>query len=155
MMKPALRLVRTDSGNPDFVALVRQLDAELAERDGADHGFYAQFNTIGALRQVVLAYAGDQPVACGAIKAFAPDTMEIKRMYTLPSCRGQGIAAQVLNELERWASELSCRKCVLETGIRQPEAIALYRRCGYQQIPNYGQYAGVENSVCFEKILDA
>lgn len=155
MMKPALLLVRTDSGNPDFVALVRQLDAELAERDGSDHGFYAQYNTIGALRQVVIAYAGDLPVACGAIRAFAYSAMEIKRMYTLPTFRGQGIAAQVLNELERWAAALSCRKCVLETGIRQPEAIALYRRCGYQQIPNYGPYAGVANSVCFEKVLDA
>lgn len=48
---------------------------------------------------------------------------------------------------------MNCIKCVLETGIRQPEAIALYKRSGYVQIPNYGQYLNVENSVCFEKVL--
>jgi len=74
-------------------------------------------------------------------------------MYTLPGSRGKGIASQVLAELERWAAELSYEKCLLETGKRQPEAIALYKKRGYRLIPNYGQYAGVENSVCFEKIL--
>ena len=47
--------------------------------------------------------------------------------------------------------ELSCEKCILETGKRQPEAIELYKKNGYRIIPNYGQYAGIENSVCFEK----
>jgi putative acetyltransferase len=59
----------------------------------------------------------------------------------------------VLSELESWAAELGYPKCVLETGKRQPEAIALYEKQGYQRIPNYGQYIGVENSVCFEKVL--
>ena len=77
--------------------------------------------------------------------------MEIKRMYTLPDRRGKGIASQVLRELENWASELSYRKCILETGKKQPEAIRVYQKNGYQIIPNYGQYAGIENSLCFEK----
>jgi GNAT superfamily N-acetyltransferase len=74
-------------------------------------------------------------------------------MYTVPAFRGQGIAAAVLNALEQWAAELSYESCVLETGKRQPEAIALYKKSGYIIIPNYGQYAGVENSVCFRKTL--
>ena len=65
-----------------------------------------------------------------------------------------GIATQILTELEKWATELSFKKCVLETGKKQPEAIALYIKNGYKIIPNYGQYEGVENSVCFEKLLD-
>ncbi len=77
--------------------------------------------------------------------------MEIKRMYTVVERRGKGIASEVLRELEIWAAELSCHTCILETGRRQPEAIALYEKSGYTQIPNYGQYAGVENSVCFQK----
>jgi putative acetyltransferase len=80
--------------------------------------------------------------------------MEVKRMYTSPESRGKGTAAQVLNELEKWAAELYCKKCVLETGKRQPEAIGLYQKGGYKIIPNYGQYAGIENSVCFEKELN-
>jgi putative acetyltransferase len=74
-------------------------------------------------------------------------------MYVPPGYRKKGIATTILAELENWARELSCTRCVLETGKRQPEAIGLYKRNGYRLIPNYGQYAGVENSVCFGKEL--
>lgn len=146
-----INLIRTDSDNPDFVALVKLLDADLAKRDGADHSFYAQFNKIDKIRHVVLAYDNQTPVGCGAIKQFAPDAMEVKRMYILPEHRNKGIATIVLSGLERWAAELSYTRCVLETGKRQPEAIELYKKNGYKVIANYGQYVGVENSVCFEK----
>ncbi len=148
-----VQLVRTHSENPDFVALVQQLDADLAKRDGKDHSFYAQFNKIAAIKHVVVSYVNETPIGCGAIKEQAPDTMEVKRMFTLPQGRGKGIATKILSELENWAKELSYAKCVLETGKRQPEAIALYQKNGYKIVPNYGQYVGVENSVCFEKIL--
>lgn len=148
-----LRLLRTDSSDPDFIELVRHLDADLAQRDGADHSFYAQFNKIDKIKYVIVAYKGDQPVGCGAIKEYSPGTMEVKRMYTTPENRGKGVASKVLRELERWAFELSYEKCILETGKKQPEAIALYKKKGYQVIPNYGQYADVEDSVCFEKNL--
>ena len=72
-------------------------------------------------------------------------------MFVNPDERGKGIAGKVLCELEAWAQELNFDQCVLETGFKQPEAIALYTRSGYQVIPNYGQYAGVENSVCMMK----
>lgn len=142
---------RTDSDDPDFISLVRFLDADLAERDGDDHSFYAQFNKIDKIRHAVVAYDDGQAVGCGAIKVFSPEAMEVKRMYVLPECRKKGIARQVLAELEKWASELSYKKCVLETGKKQPEAIALYLRSGYHRIANYGQYAGIANSMCFEK----
>lgn len=150
-----LKLTRTDSSNNDFIDLVKNLDSDLAIRDGSEHSFYAQFNKIDKIRYVVIAYEDDKPVSCGAIKEFEPKIMEVKRMYTLPEYRGKGIAGKVLTELEKWAAELACEKCVLETGKRQPEAIALYTRCGYNIIPNYGQYAGKENSVCFEKKLQS
>ncbi len=79
--------------------------------------------------------------------------MEIKRMFTLPEARGIGIASLILAALESWAAELDFSKCILETGFKQPEAIALYEKNGYSRIENYGQYAGVENSLCFEKKL--
>jgi GNAT superfamily N-acetyltransferase len=104
----------------------------------------------------VILYENDKPVSCGAIKEFNPQTVEVKRMYTLPEFRGKGIAGKVLAELENWAAELGYAKCVLETGKKQPEAIAFYTKSGYAIIPNYGQYAGIENSICFEKkILNA
>ncbi|MCB0118752.1 MAG: GNAT family N-acetyltransferase [Anaerolineales bacterium] len=144
-------LLRSNSYNSDFIELVKHLDIDLAQRDGKEHSFYAQFNKIDAIKYVVIAYENGQPVGCGAIKEFAPGIMEVKRMYTLPEHRGKQIASQVLSELESWAVELSCTKCVLETGKKQPEAIRMYERNGYKRIPNYGQYVGVENSICFEK----
>ena len=148
-----IRIIRTDSDNKDFIHLVRLLDADLAKRDGSDHFFYAQFNKIDKIKHAVVAYENDLPVGCGAIKEFNSASMEVKRMYTLPECRGKGIATTILVELEKWAAELSYEKCVLETGKRQPEAIDLYKKNGYSVIPNYGQYAGIQNSVCFEKSI--
>lgn len=148
-----IRIVRTDSGNTDFMELVALLDAELAARDGDEHSFYAQFNKIDQIKHAIVVYENNKPVGCGAIKPFAAKVMEIKRMYTIPESRGKGVASRILLELEQWAAELSCTKCVLETGLRQPEAIRLYTGNGYNTIPNYGQYAKVENSRCFEKHL--
>jgi len=144
---------RTNSSNPDFITLVNELDADLASRDGAEHSFYAQYNKLDNIKHVILAYDAEAPVACGAIKEFAPGIMEVKRMYTLPLQRGRGVAAKVLAQLEQWAAEMSYQKCILETGYKQPEAIRLYTKCGYSVIENYGQYAGVQNSICFEKLL--
>ncbi len=148
-----ITLLRTNSEHRDFVELVRLLDADLAKRDGADHSFYAQFNTIDKIKYVVVAYENERPVGCGAIKEYAHGTMEVKRMYVPPEHRKKGIASNILSELERWAVDLTYTKCILETGKQQPEAIALYRKNGYRIIPNYGQYAQVGNSVCFEKAL--
>ena len=146
-----ISLLRTNSENTDFVELVKLLDADLAIRDGKEHSFYAQYNKIDNIKYVVIAYDNSKPVGCGAIKEYSPDIMEIKRMYTLPEERGKRIATKILIELEKWAHELSYKRCILETGKKQPEAISLYERNEYKIIPNYGQYVGMENSVCFEK----
>jgi putative acetyltransferase len=145
---------RTDSGDQDFRDLVTLLDADLAMRDGDKHPFYAQFNKIENIKHAVVAYDDVLPVGCGAIKDFEPGTMEVKRMYVLPEYRNKGVGARMLFELEQWAKELSCSKCILETGKKQPEAIALYTKRGYSVVPNYGQYAGVDDSVCFAKKIE-
>ncbi|MFA6542286.1 MAG: GNAT family N-acetyltransferase [Bacteroidota bacterium] len=148
-----ITLLRTDSTHHDFIALVRLLDADLAARDGQEHSFYAQFNKIDLIKHAIVAYDDGKPAGCGAMKEFDLQSVEIKRMYVLPDRRGKGIASEILSALERWAKELSYRACVLETGKRQPEAVALYKKNGYTTIPNYGQYAGIENSLCFKKNL--
>ena len=148
-----LNFLRTISTHQDFITLVRQLDVELATIDGDEHSFYAQYNKIDKINHVIIAYENELPIACGAIKQFSENAMEVKRMYTLASYRGKGIASGVLIQLEKWAAEMNYSHCILETGIRQPDAIRLYEKNGYLPIPNYGQYAGVENSRCFEKKL--
>jgi GNAT superfamily N-acetyltransferase len=143
-----INLIRTDSEDTDFRTLVALLDADLAVRDGAEHSFYSQFNKIALIRNIVVAYIDGEAVGCGAFKEYVPETVEIKRMFTKPEHRGKRIAAEVLTELEFWAAELGYKEFVLETGKKQPEAIRLYERSGYEVIPNYGQYIGVKNSVC-------
>lgn len=146
-------ILRTTSENPDFLALVSDLDKDLAERDGDEHAFYQQFNSIDALKHVVVGYAHGRPLGCGAIKRFDLNSMEVKRMYVKPEFRGKGMAGKLLLELEKWTVELGYTSCVLETGKRQPEAIAFYAKNGYKNIANYGQYKDIENSVCFRKDL--
>ena len=127
------------------------LDDELRIRDGADHPFYAQFNKLDAIRHVVVAYVDNIAVGCGAFRQYSRDTVEIKRMFVRPAHRGQGIASVVLSNLESWALEQNYTECILETGYNQPEAIALYNKAGYLQIPNYGPYTDIPNSICFGK----
>jgi len=145
------RIVRTNSKHPDFIKLVKLLDADLAISDGDEHAFYDQFNKLDDIKHTIVLYLDNKPISCGAIKELTSDTMEVKRMYTLPKQRNKGYATLVLNELEKWTSELAYGKCILETGKKQPEAISLYKKNGYRQITNYGQYANIENSVCFQK----
>ena len=147
------KIIRTNAANLDFQMLVRQLDNELAIIDGDDHDFYHQYNGINDIRYALVCYIKGTPVSCGAIKYFDEKSMEVKRMYTLPEYRGKGYASLVLDELEIWAKELGFSYCLMETGKRQKEAVALYSKNGYTVISNYGQYAGVENSVCFRKAL--
>jgi putative acetyltransferase len=148
-----INIFRTNSENHDFIRLVKLLDAYLTKIDGEDHAFYAQYNKIDKIRHIVIAYENNKPVGCGAIKEYAPEIMEVKRMYVSTECRNKGIATKILSELENWAGEMHYNRCILETGKKQEEAIALYRKNGYKLIPNYGQYAGVENSLCFAKEL--
>ena len=148
-----MKIIRTDSNNKDFQILVNALDKDLAIRDGDEHAFFAQFNKIDAIKHVVVLYVDATAVACGAIKHYDEGIIEIKRMYCIPESRGKGYASIILTELESWAKELGYTTTILETGYKQPEAIRLYEKNNFKRIPNYGQYDGVESSICFEKIL--
>lgn len=146
-----IKLIRTDHFHKGFKGLVSLLDKELSVRDGEDHAFYNQFNGIEGLKHVVLAEKDRVLLGCGAFKHLDHEAVEIKRMFVVDEERGHGIASLVLKELEIWAAQEGYKKCRLETGKKQPEAMQLYRKKGYLNIPNYGPYEGVENSRCFEK----
>lgn len=149
-----IKLVRTNSKNDDFILLVKELDAYLKITDGDEHEFYNQFNSIDVIDHVVIAYQNENPVSCGAFKIFDDNSVEIKRMFTIDASRGQGLATLILDELENWANALGNSYCVLETGNRQKEAIQFYKKNSYIVTANYGQYIGIENSVCFKKNID-
>lgn len=146
-------LKRTNSDDIDFINLVVLLDQDLKIRDGEDHTFYNQFNKIDKIKHVIVYYENDIAVGCGAFREKENDTVEIKRMFVKPEDRKRGIAAAVLKELENWAAELNYTYTILETGKKQPEAIALYQKSGYIIIPNYPPYEKMDNSVCMKKTL--
>ena len=148
-----IRIQRTNSDNPDFQALVQLLDEYLAEKDGAEHSFFAQFNKLDKIQHVIVAYDDKKAIGCGAFKKYDENIVEIKRMFVHFDFRGQRIGKLILAELETWASELGFSECILETGWKQAEAVRLYQRSGYEIIPNYDQYIGVVSSVCLKKAI--
>ena len=143
--------IRTTSENIDFQKLVILLDEVLKIKDGEDHDFYAQYDSLDTINHVVVCYQDNVAIGCGAFKEFDSDTVEIKRMFVHPDYRGKGVASLVLKELEDWASQFDYTNSVLETGKNNPEAIALYHKLDYKIIPNYEQYKNVEMSVCMKK----
>ena len=144
-------IVHTNSENKDFQELVKQLDKDLAIRDGDDHEFYAQINHTAVLKYAILIYQNEIPVGCGALKILTDEILEVKRIFVPVKFRGKGIATLIVNELEKWAKNLNYNTLVLETGINQSEAIQLYEKLNYSIIPNYGPYKNLETSICFEK----
>jgi putative acetyltransferase len=147
------KVVKTTSDNSDFHLLVAQLDAHLAGIYGEEQDFFAQYNKVDAIKHVVVAYQNGKPVGCGGIKAYSDSEMEIKRMFVQPEQRGQGIASDILMVLENWAKELGYSQTILETLVVKESVIAMYARNGYALVPNYGQYIGMDSSVCMRKAI--
>jgi GNAT superfamily N-acetyltransferase len=149
-----ITLKRTNSDNKDFQFLVERLNEYLLQQYGNLQDFYSQFNKIDNIPNVVIAYWNNEPAGCGCFKKFDNRSVEVKRMFVKEDARGNGIGAAILSELEKWATELGNGSIVLEMGNRQPEAAILYKKQGYQVIPNYGQYIGMEEtSICMKKEL--
>lgn len=149
-----LAYVRSSVSNPDFQHLVEALDKELWQRYPDIEHQYAPFNSVGDEARVLVVYEEIGPVGCGCFRPMKePATVEIKRMYVVPSFRNRGIGKEILVHLESWAKEQGFTTAKLETARRQPEAISAYQQSGYKEIPNYGPYANLPESICMEKSI--
>jgi GNAT superfamily N-acetyltransferase len=145
-----------DPRSPEAAGLIAELSHELARRyDFADDGtgHFRPEDALGPRAAFVLGRLADRAVACGAVRPLEGDVAEVKRMFVVPACRGRGFSRKVLAELERLAAAMGYTAVRLETGDRQPEAIALYERSGYHRVSNFGVYADNIHSHCFEKPL--
>lgn len=162
----ALRLVRVGYGHPDATRLVEEVQQEYVLRYGSPDvtpldplmfepptgSFFVGYRDTGE--------GGLEPVATGAWRRVdvpvlgVTRTAELKRMYVSPRAQRAGHARTVLAALEADAAAYGARALVLETGVRQPEAIALYRSAGYVTVPDFGHYAGDALSRCYGKLLD-
>ena len=150
-MSEQITLKRVDSNDTDFQKLVGLLDKDLNERYEESQAFFSQFNHLTPNYKAVVAYLGEEPVGCGAIKYYDEKTHELKRMFVKGEVRNLGLGFKIVHALEQWAADMGVKTIILETGIKQPEAIHLYRKCGFSIIPNFDQYIGVEESVCMQK----
>jgi putative acetyltransferase len=148
-----ITIKRTSGADADFHFLVKLLDKELWLRYPDDQASYDPHNKIDNNTNVLVVYDHKTPVACGCIKNIDRDTVEIKRMFVKEDQRGKGISKMIMHELEVWAKDLGFKRMILETGFKQPEAIGLYKKCGYQQIENYGPYIGMTGSLCMAKAI--
>jgi GNAT superfamily N-acetyltransferase len=149
----SVQIIRTTSNKADFAQLIAALDDDLYQRNGDAQMKYRPYNKVDTIKHVVLVYVDSKPVGCGAFKKFDEESVEIKRMFVYPEMRGKRLAAQILQELENWAVEEGYNKAVLETGYKQTEAIRLYTIAGYTLTENYGQYIGMDESICYRKEL--
>jgi GNAT superfamily N-acetyltransferase len=138
----------------DARRLITALDEHLASRYVPEQRFGPNLKPeqiADGLGTFVIARTDGRAVGCGALRRLDEDSAEVKRMYVEPDMRGNGVANRVLDHLEKVGRDLGVHRLVLETGIYQAEAIALYRRAGFQPIRCWGEYAESVTSVCFEK----
>lgn len=143
----------TDGKDPDFAMLCSRLDNALDEIVGGrlNRGQYEQYNQRDSIHDVILAYHGGEPIACGAFKLYDEDHAELKRIYVEASHRKMGLGAELVRRLEAKAKIKGYKWCILETGKRMKAACSMYKKAGYKIIQNYGQYADMPDSICMER----
>lgn len=148
-----LEIIAANGENADFIKLTKLLDEELSKQYGELQKQYDKYNRLDDINDVIIIYEDEIPAACGAIKEYDSDSIELKRIFVKQEFRQRGLSKLVLGELEELGREKGYKYALLETGIKQHEAINLYKNSGYETIQNYGQYEGNGNSICMKKAL--
>ena len=156
-----MRLVGYDDA--DAQLLINQVQQEYVRRYGGPDGSPVELDEFSPPHgHFVVRYHEGRPVAMGGWRftdvvrvqlGYDDQVVELKRMYVVPDRRGQGHARGVLTHLEQSAAAAGARWMVLETGDMQPEAVALYRSCGYSDVPPFGHYADSPQSIHLGKHL--
>ena len=148
-----IRAVRSD--DPVVQRLLTSALAELADRYGGSGD-----DTPLALTDfdppdgdfLIAVDATGEPLGCAGWRRHGNDA-ELKRMFTLASARGRGVARRVLAGIEESARRAGCKRVILETGDKQPEAIALYESAGYERIEDFGYYKGHAGVLSYARVL--
>lgn len=156
--RTGVRFERVPITHPDARSLIEEVQAEYVRRyGGQDESPIDAAEFDDPQGQFFVGYLDDVPVTTGAwrrsaVRALgAEGTAEVKRMYVVPSAQRRGLARLMLAHLENTAAEAGIEVMVLETGAKQPEAIALYLSSGYEPIPGFGYYSYSELSRCFAR----
>ncbi|RSM48550.1 GNAT family N-acetyltransferase [Actinoplanes sp. ATCC 53533] len=141
-------------GEPAVQRLIAEAMAELSRRyDGtSDDTPVAATDFAPPGGAFFVAYAGAELLGCAGWRAHGEDA-ELKRMFTMPAARGRGVAGRVLAAIEESARERGRKRVILETGDKQPEAIGLYLKRGYERIEDFGYYKGEEGVLSYARVL--
>ncbi|MCO8271973.1 GNAT family N-acetyltransferase [Actinoplanes sp. TRM 88003] len=149
-----IKIRQADYAEPSVRALIVDVFAELSERYGGsgDDTPIADDDFTPPNGAFFVADDGERLVACAAWRRHGDDA-ELKRMFTARSARGQGLGRRLLAAIEDSARAAGCHRVILETGDRQPEAIALYESAGYVRIEDFGYYQGQEGVLSYARAL--
>jgi len=150
-----MRFEYTDGCNQDFITLCHELEDflnELVEGE-QNRSQYIPYNRLEDIHDVIVVYDDSTPVGCASFKHYEIAVAEVKRVFIRREYRGMGISRTIMELLEQRAKEQGYYKLILESGEPLVSAMILYRTIGYYVIPNYGQYIGMKDSVCMEKLL--
>lgn len=150
-----MRFEYTDGCNKDFIELCHGLDDFLNQLVGGEENRaeYVQYNKLDDIHDVVVAYQEDEPIGCASFKRYHDECAEVKRVFVKEKYRGLGVSKQLMEILEKRAKEKGYKFFILESGDPLVAAMALYRKIGYEVIPNYGQYKNMPDSICMKKTL--
>lgn len=148
-----LEYKRTNGKNNDFIENCRRLDADLDQRVGKEiqRSKYEKYNQLDKINEAIVVYENDVLVGAGSIRYYDEINVELKRIYISPAFRGQGIGTKLVSLLMEWAKELGYQRMLLETGEKLTESVALYKKLGFERIPNYGPYENMPESLCMAK----
>jgi putative acetyltransferase len=153
---PVLTIERAELSSEIAQTLISELNADIEARypDETDNYFtLTEQDVRPGNGGFFVAYLDGVPAGCGACRTLTDGSVELKRMYSRPAARGNGIGAALVSHLCGVARDLGRPRVVLETGPEQPEAIHVYKKAGFTPIPHFGQYIGSVSSVCFEMLL--
>lgn len=147
--------IRTDGRNQDFIENCRLLDMDLDRRVGKKikRDKYHKYNLLDEIQEAIVVYEDDKAVGGGAIRRYDDENIELKRVFVHPEYQGRGIGSELVSLLIEWATELGYKRMILETGELLAESCAVYKKLGFQVIPNYGPYVDMPESLCMAKDL--
>lgn len=150
-----MRFEYVDGCNNDFISLCHELDDFLNALVGGEENRseYVPYNTLEDIQDVVLMYDGREAVGGAGFKKYDDECAEVKRVFIKQSYRGKGLSKQLMEMLEKRAAQKGFHYFILESGEPLAAAMGLYRKIGYEVIPNYGPYKDMPDSVCMKKKL--
>ena len=149
-----ITIAKEDPRSPEVSRLLAAFVDEVKKRyesPPADVGIFDPDLVLVSRSAFLVARSEGNAVGCGALVPIDEYAVEVKRMFVSKEERGLGIATMILGELERLAREFDYDAMRLETGVKQPESIALYGKAGFYRIPNFPPFENDPSAVCFEK----